>query len=488
MNSRLSRMVLSGLIVATGLMAWPAPPSAAAPLAQTTVEPCTMTGDKVVSPARIRLGETAQIRLTLTPRCPPATYRAVDVVLAIDSSRSMLGSKDTQARKAASTFVDTLDLTLQRVAVVTFDGDPHLTIGLSQDATAIKRALTGYQLGNGTNIAGAIDMAYYDILEPHGRADALPVVVLISDGDPNRPGNGNEPQVAAVRAANFARLNGTVIIAVGMGTDANPALLKQIAGTDANYYFAPDETKLEELYRALALQVGDVALRDLTLDDDLAPNIDLVPNTASPPATVNGRRLTWASGIVPSAGLTWIYEIKPTRIGTYPTNDKAVAGFTNADGKPGTFTFPQPIITVLDPEPKDPSSCNQFDAWTLMIHSFPDTVGRAGAGPGCNNQFDGGDWVGGALLRLPDLTYELTDATGKTLLFRGKGIPGPGRVDQRIYVRICPAPPYRLKLLTSDLGGYQPCANSPAIREITARDFRSVGAKRAEVRFGYVPR
>lgn len=459
----------------------------AAPAAQgNPPELCKVKGDKVVSPAKIRLGETAQIRLTLDPNCPGASYRATDIMLVFDASRSMQGTKFTEAQKAAKAFVDNTDLTLQQIGLVTFDGDPHLMIGLSQDAAAIKAAIDRINLGSGTNISGGIDMAYNDQLVPQGREGALPVIVLISDGTPNRPGNGNEPSIAAVRSANFARLGKTAIFAIGVGSDTDAALLKQIVGNDTNYFFSPDAEDLVEIYRAIALQVGDFALRDLILDDDLAADITLVAGTANPAPTVTGKRLTWANGLVPSAGLSWIYEINPQKVGTYPTNDRASATFTDSDGEQRTFQFPQPIITVLDPEPKEGQACNRPDAWTLMVHSFPDTVGKGNAErPGCNILFDGGDWVEGTRYRLPDLSYELTDASGSKLLYRGKGVPGPGKVDQRLYFRVCEPPPYRLRLVTTDLNGYAVCANSPSPREITERSFKTPSLKRTEVRFGF---
>jgi uncharacterized protein YegL len=493
MSAMMRGSVLVGLLCAVVLGAAAVVREAAvvqaAPAMQSSPpEPCAVEGDKVVSPAKIRLGETAQIRLTLTPKCPGAVYRTTDIVLVFDASRSMQGTKFTEAKKAAKAFVDNTDLTLQQVGLVGFDGDPHLMIGLSQDAAAIKAAVDRINLGSGTNISGGIDMAYNDLLVPQGRPGALPVIVLISDGAPNRPGNGNEPSIAAVRSANFARLGGVALFGIGVGSDADPDLLKQIVGHDGEpfLFFSPNAEDLVAIYRAIALQVGDFVLQDLILDDDLAADITLVAGMANPAPTVAGKRLTWTAGLVPSAGLSWIYEIKPQRVGTYPTNDRALATFTDSDGEQRTFLFPQPVITVLDPEPKEGQACNRPDAWTLMVHSFPDTVGKGNAErPGCNILFDGGDWIEGTRYRLPDLTYELTDASGSKLLYRGKGVPGPGKVDQRLYFRVCEPPPYRLKLVTTDLNGYAVCSNSPSPREITARSFKTPSLKRTEIRFGF---
>jgi hypothetical protein len=122
-----------------------------------------------------------------------------------------------------------------------------------------------------------------------------------------------------------------------------------------------------------------------------------------------------------------------------------------------------------------------------MVHSFPDSVGVSSTGvPGCNNRFDSGDWPLGSSRRLPNLEYELTDKDGN-VLFRGNGVPGAGRVDQWLYIRVCTPPPYTLRLLTEALDGYELCPNSPEEREITLRDFRPQVFQRTEELFGYMP-
>jgi len=477
---------LLGVVLAGVLLAASGPAGRAAPAAQGARPKCEVKGNKTASPAKIRLGETVQIRLELTPECPPASFRAVDVVLVIDRSRSMQGTKDTQARRAASEFVDTiLASPIQRVGLVTFDGSAYLGSGLSQNAAAVKAAINSYPLGSGTNIAAGLDMAFVDILQKEGRADALPVIVLMSDGAPNAPGNGDEPSTAAVRSANFARIAGVVIYGIGIGSDTDANLMKQIVGNPANYYFSPDAEDLVVIYRAIALLVGDAALRDLTLDDDLYKDVALVDGTANPAPTIAGRRLTWTAALVPSTGLTWVYEVKPTKVGTYPTNDRAVAAYTDADEVPRTFVFPQPVIQVLDPEPS--GACNSPKAWTIMVHSFPDAIGKSGGDfPGCNNQFDSGDWAEGTNNRLPPLHYKLTDVNGTKVLYEGMGAPGPGRVDQRHYIRVCQPPPYVLTLVTKDFAGYSLCPNSKAIRVITDRDFQLKSTPRNEERYGFV--
>jgi hypothetical protein len=298
---------------------------------------------------------------------------------------------------------------------------------------------------------------------------------------------GNDPATAALRSANVARLGGAVIYTIGLGNDTDAELMKNIAGGEANYFFSPENSELEIIYRAIALQVGNFAVRNLTLEDDLSADVQLVVGSDTPKATsVAGRRITWESGIVPAGGLTFSYRVIPQRVGTYAVNDLAVARYTNADDTSDSVVFPVPMITVVEP-PSQAPACDGVTAYKIAIHSFPDAIGQSGGGAsGCNNQFDGGDWIDGTRYDLPQMTYELTTYDGSKVLWRGEGVPGPGRVDQRIYISVCAAPPYKLRLVTSDFAGYVLCPNLSVEREITMRNFRPPSFRRTEVRWGFL--
>ena len=467
-------------------------PARAAQLNQAPAK-CTITGTKTALPARVFRGDPVEIRLRIKPSCPGETFRDADVVMVIDQSRSMAEAaggagtqtKETAAKTAAKAFVDTsLATGRTRVALVTFGGSANLGIGLSSDGAAIKRAVDAFPLLSGTNISAGIDMAFNDVLTPNARAGALKVIIVMSDGAPNAP--SPNPDTAAVRSANAARLGGAQLYAVGLGSDRDDDLLKRVAGSASNYYPSPTGSDLEQVYRSIALLVGNFAVQNMVLDDDLSGYVQFLPGSAVPDAEVAGSRLTWKANLIPEQGFTMTYRVTAMRVGTWPTNDLAVANFINADGKPDSYTFPKPQITIVEPPPDGPV-CTGTNWWTLAIHSFPDSVGiSGGSATGCNNRFDGGDWLAGTGRSLPKLEYEIKDAVGKTL-FRSQGVPGPGRVDQRIYARVCVPPPYTVRLITSNLGGYSLCSNLATERRITLRDFRPASARRTELRFGYVP-
>jgi hypothetical protein len=176
--------------------------------------------------------------------------------------------------------------------------------------------------------------------------------------------------------------------------------------------------------------------------------------------------------------------VTPTVAGTYPTNVRATGEYDSSETTRQTVTFPVPTITVLEPEPP---VCSLPQSWTVMVHSFPDATGVSSAErPGCNNNFDSGDWFGGTRMDLPNLSYELLDGDDGTLLFEGTSAPNAGRVDQWLYIRVCEPPPYVLSLVTTDLASYHPCHNSPLTRTITRRNFRPEAFHRTLERYGFV--
>lgn len=471
--------------VAVLSLSWTATSAVASPVRQGAEpgEGCVVTGEKVASPVRVALGDPVQIRLSLHADCPPKAFRPADLVISMDASLSMTSDgKLVAAKDAATAFVNRTDLSVHRIAIHSFYGGVTEHIGLSQDAQALRDAIQGIGTRQGTNMAGAVDSAHA-ALESDGRVDAHKVIMLITDGSPNLP--SPDPKTAAIRSANSARLAGREIFTIGLGRDADQTLLRQMATDADHYYYSPSGAELTEVYNTIAVLVTDSVVRNIDLADDLSADVKLVNGSAVPPAAVTADVLEWSADSLPQDGLSWVYQVMPQKVGTYPTNDLAAATYRDADGTVREFTFQVPTITVVSPVLD--RLCDQPNGWTIMVHSFPDTVGVSGGGyPGCNNRFDSGDWSTGTQYRVPDLEYELTSVEDNRVLYRGTGIRGAGMVDQRLYIRICDPPPYRLRLITRDLNGYALCPNSPPERLITIRHFRPTSFQRTEVRMGLI--
>ena len=76
-------------------------------------------------------------------------------------------------------------------------------------------------------------------------ATHTPAMIVLSDGQNT---TGRDPLAAAAAA----KADGIHIITIGLGEDADAALLIQIASSPDSYYYAPSAEALAAIYQAIA--------------------------------------------------------------------------------------------------------------------------------------------------------------------------------------------------------------------------------------------
>jgi Mg-chelatase subunit ChlD len=160
--------------------------------------------------------------LALVERCAPEHKRA-DVALVIDTSSSMAGRKLEDAKTAAATFVDQLDLAPGRdqVAIVRYDAEAEVACPLMNARAVIEAAIR----------------------------NLIPVMILLTDGvQTGTPGE-------ELRAAAEVRNAGVRLYTIGLGADADAAALREMAGDAARYHFAPDSADLARIYAEIASDI-----------------------------------------------------------------------------------------------------------------------------------------------------------------------------------------------------------------------------------------
>jgi Ca-activated chloride channel family protein len=140
--------------------------------------------------------------------------RGIDIVIALDASKSMLATdvKPSRLSRAKTEIASLLDnLSTNQVGIVAFAGDAHVMCPLTPDVEAAKLFLDIIDPDNmprpGTDISRAVDAAasLFDAGEQGSRA-----LLLVTDGD-NLEG---DPAAATARADRA----GIRIFAVGVGT------------------------------------------------------------------------------------------------------------------------------------------------------------------------------------------------------------------------------------------------------------------------------
>jgi RHS repeat-associated protein len=180
-------------------------------------------------------------------------YPAVDVVLAIDCSYSMTelfegaSNKLQAAKMAATNFVRHITLGASHAGVVSFWGDTAVNCTLSSNQPTVEAAIAAIAVNYGTRIDFGITNAYHVVRGVGTNAQALPVIVLLSDGSNEPPETQNQ---IALRA-DEVKSNGVRLITIAIGTNADTTTLQAAASPPGNYYYATNASQLDQAYASI---------------------------------------------------------------------------------------------------------------------------------------------------------------------------------------------------------------------------------------------
>jgi Ca-activated chloride channel family protein len=204
--------------------------------------------------------------------------RGLDIVVAVDTSKSMLAT-DIAPNRLSRAKLAALELmqkaTTDRLGLVAFAGDAFLECPLTIDNTAFQQSVQALDVNSipqgGTALAAAINTA----LAAFKEKDHYKALVLFTDGEDNDEG--------ALEAAQNAAKEGLKIFTIGIGSAEGT--LVTMAGADGNTDYIRDEkgqvvkTKLNEaLLQQIATTTGGFYLplrgantMDTLYDRGLAP-------------------------------------------------------------------------------------------------------------------------------------------------------------------------------------------------------------------------
>lgn len=306
---------------------------------------CRIDGDKTASPAEVTLGDDVTIVLELDGDCPLFDARA-DILLLVDTSGSMGGSKMVAARSAVLEFIGHLDYSLHQVGLITFSTEVDLVQPLTSNPRELIRAVPTLGDDAGTNMTAAMGLALGEFAGERVRDDAKKVIVMLSDGRPN-----GDPGGLFIMSNSFSAAGGE-IYTIGLGLDVASDFMRNFATAPDFYFESPTEYELSKVYESIARRVGASALlRSVTVVDELPEDMSYVRRSSVPAARLDpvARTLTWELSTIPSAGMTLRYRVTPERTGRRPTNVSAVAEFVDGAGAAGSYTFPVPEIDVTAP-------------------------------------------------------------------------------------------------------------------------------------------
>ncbi|MGB9872617.1 MAG: VWA domain-containing protein [Anaerolineae bacterium] len=180
--------------------------------------------------------------------CVPGTT-PVDVMLVIDRSGSMSGQPLADAKVAAKGFVDRMNMAQDQIGLVSFADSATLNQQLTHSANAVKSAIDALSAGGSTNMTAGINAAQAELTSSRHNLAARPVILFMSDGQPTV-----DTPASAVAAAQAAKNAGTRIFTIGLGS-VDDNLMRQIASSPSDYYYAPTSADLAAIYQTIAGQV-----------------------------------------------------------------------------------------------------------------------------------------------------------------------------------------------------------------------------------------
>ena len=211
--------------------------------------------------------------------------RGLDIVVAVDTSKSMLAT-DIAPNRLARAKLATLDLMQQartdRLGLVAFAGEAYLCCPLTIDDTAYRQSVESLDVHTipegGTAIASAINTA----LTAFKEGDHFKVMVLLTDGE------DNDSEAGALQAAQDAAKAGLKIFTVGIGTVAGDILRTTDANGNTDYVRDPDGNVVkshlnERLLKQIAGATGGfyLPLGPQTMDTIYERGIAPLPKTDS---------------------------------------------------------------------------------------------------------------------------------------------------------------------------------------------------------------
>lgn len=295
------------------------------------------------------------VKVTLTIQGIPGTGTVVptDIVLILDQSGSMGGTKINTLKTAAIEFINKINYKYHRVGLISYSSSVEKNVSFTSDVTELTDAINTITATGGTYIGTAIDAANV-MLEKDMRSGAKPVIVIVTDGEA-------ADTAKAMEAAEKAKKNGFIFYTIALFEDAGNAeisgtteyraneLLKSMATTAVHHHFV-GETGLTQAYRDIAGDVGVENPYSVKITQTLSDAFAYVEGSADsniPQPTIVDNTLTWEMLELKDQTLKLTYKIAPTGMtGKFPVTSLGTVEYTTYAGNQKTVEITPKNITV----------------------------------------------------------------------------------------------------------------------------------------------
>lgn len=212
--------------------------------------------------SNLTVGDSATYAAVINNACGSVTnsatltvadcFPSVDVMLVIDRSASMLGQPYNDARTACTNFVRNLKYgpTNDMAGFVIYNPQSQLRQPLTNNLAVLEQTVANFPAASGgTCISCGLTNAQAALYSSRHRSNALPVMVLMSDGLP-KVEDGDSPS-NVLYFAQQAKNAGTRIFTVGLGA-VDFSLMAAAASSTNDFFYTTNSSQLSELFDAIS--------------------------------------------------------------------------------------------------------------------------------------------------------------------------------------------------------------------------------------------
>lgn len=275
--------------------------------------PRQVEGDFSVRGTNLRtadLNEPIPVAVNLRPEILPLCKETtpLDVVLLVDTSGSM-DDAIGNARAGVSAFIDIIDFSLHRVALISFASQPLVLQPFTSEQNLIEAQVSNLLAQGDTDIVSAIEKAYSLLSGTQARQDSEKVLVVMTDA------HIGEDQAEV--SAEILQQTNIAVYAIGYA-EADEDILNLIASAPENVNVTQDPAELELFFAEVARAVSNHAATNMILFEEVTESdFEVLPESLNPDTTVANGVIQWEGIDVPYDGLTLSYNVTPKRYGWF---------------------------------------------------------------------------------------------------------------------------------------------------------------------------
>lgn len=322
------------------------------------VPPC-ISGQVSVSPNQIFLGDAASGFITLTSQCEERGKSVADIVFLADTSESIGFLSDTMG--AIRWYTSEIDISRQRVALVSFANEARIITRLTTDQAMVKAEASKLRRDGDTNMDAGLRAAA-DVLRD-SPSDRRRVIALFTDG------MSGEEFADPLSTAEELRRDGVIIYLIAEKSAATKEHLASLAGSpDRVFEFVDSNTaNRTKLFDRILDRLLYWSVREVGMRSEFNEVVGYVPGSSLPlPIEENENRAKWIFGVVNPVLPGISFQIVPKTTGILQVHTIAEASYMDSDSNlvrvplnPGfveVMVVPSATPDVIEPTETSPAT------------------------------------------------------------------------------------------------------------------------------------